>query len=349
MNRRSFLKRVPLAAGLIAAPGLLRAETRQFEGVVLRLNGYGGDYDRIMTETIAKPLAEKTGMQVIYTPGTGAAAIAKIIASPSNPPYDLIICDSPAMPDLIKAQAIEKVTAAEIPAISKIRPHVREFDDYGLPFSISSMVPTYNTDKVKQPLRAFADLGRPDLKGRVAIFNLENTGGLLQFLALADSNGGSVDNVDPAFEALKRLKPNITAITPSTVNLVQLLEQEEALAAGMWDGRVYAMRKSGKPMALVEPTEGLYALRSYVSPVKGSKHPEAVKAYLQQAISDEAVAGIANFFRYGPATDVKLDASVSSDILTYGEPGIAKIKPVDWTKVAMHRSDWLTRFNREMR
>jgi putative spermidine/putrescine transport system substrate-binding protein len=346
MKRRTFLK--GLASATLAAPLPLRAQTKRFEGITLNVNSYGGDYDRIMTETIAKPLAESTGLRIVYTPGSSTAAVAKILASPGAAPFDIVLCDSPNMPDLIKAQAIDPVSVGALPGAKKLLPRMREFGEFGLPYSIASIVLTYNTNRIKTPIESYADLAEPALKGRVAMFNLENTGGMLYFIALAEAGGGSVENVEPAFAAISRMKDNIISVTPATVSLIQMLEQEEAWAAALWDGRIHAMRKAGRPMALVRPKEGVYSLFSYASPVKGSKHPEAVQAYLDQAMSDDAIAGLAKFFRYGPTTTVDLGQE-GRDIITYGEEAVAQIKTVDWAKVSERRSDWLNRFNREMR
>ena len=348
-TRRQFLATSAAIGAAMSCPAVLRAADRKFEGITLNINGFGGDFDRIMTETIAKPLEAETGLKVTYAPGGSSAAVAKVIATPDNPPFDIVLCDSPSMPELIRADAIAPVTAQEVPNASKLLPTVREFGDAGLPFIISSSVITYNTETIKTPIESYADLARGDLKDKVALFNLENTGGLLYLMALAEANGGGVDNMDPAFEALAKIRPNIVTLTSSTVALIQLFEQREAAAGALWNGRVYAMQKAGEPMAMVTPTEGLYSLMSYASPIKGTKHPEAVMAYLNRAMSDAAIGGLATFFRYGPTTDVSLSEDVSKDIVTYGSAGLKAVKKLDWTKIAAVRPQWMERFNREMR
>ena len=346
MQRRQFLNASAAATAALGFPAIVRAQNQRFAGITLSINGYGSDYDRIMQEHIAAPLERATGLKVTYLPGTASAAVAKILASPDNPPFDLVLCDSPTMPDLIKAQAITRVTTSEVKAVSKLIPGMREFGDYGVPLSVSTMLLAYNSNRVKTPIKSYADLARPDLKGRVGIFNQENTGGVLQLIAMAEANGGSVDNMGPGFAALAKVKQNVATITPSTVNMVQLFEQEEIWAAGFWDGRVHSLQKAGRPIAMVVPSEGIYALRSYVSPVKGTKHPEAVNAYLEQTLADPFNAALSTFFGYGPVTDVKMPAEVVKNLRMFGREG-SPIKPIDWNKVSANRAAWLNRFNRE--
>lgn len=350
MKRRQFLSLLPaVATAGLGFPAIVRAKEQRFAGITLRVTGFGGDWDRIMQEHIAQPLERSTGLKVTYTPGTAMAALAKVLASPDDPPFDVVLVDNPNLPDLIKAQATTPVTARDVKAISKLLPGMREFGDYGIPFNMTALVVAYNTKLVKTPLTSFADFGRSDLKERVGLLNLENNGGLLQLIALAESNGGSVDNIDPGFAALAKLRPNIASITSSTVNMLQLFEQEEIWAGGFFDGRVYSLQKAGKPIAMSLPAEGTYSLRSYACPVKGTKYPEAVLAYLEQCLSDEVISEIATFFRFGPTTDVKLPADVTKTILLYGPEALARLKPVDWSKVAANRAAWLNRFNKEFR
>jgi putative spermidine/putrescine transport system substrate-binding protein len=348
MQRRTFLGLTALSTFSVAAPAVVRAQGKRFEGVTLNLNGYGGDYNRLLTEYVAKPLEARTGLKVSYQSGTVQSAVAKLIASRENPPFDLIMADSPNIPELIKNDIIEPVSAAEVPNIRKLLPKVREFGDYGVPFLTNSVILTYNTKLVKEPIASYTDLARPDLKDRVGLLTPENTGGLLSLIAFGESNGGGLDNMEPAFKALAAMRSNISTVTPATVNLLQLFEQEEVWAGPFFDGRTYSMRAKGKPMATVVPKEGVYSLFNYLNPVKGAGKREAMLAYIEQALSDEAVGPLVDFFRYGPCTDIKLSEAVSKDVVLSGATR-DRMKPVDWAKVAEKRGAWAADFNRAMR
>lgn len=347
MKRRTLLQAAGASAATLAAPAIVRAQSKQFQGITIRTNGYGGDYDRILREYVAKPLEEKTGLKVEYQASTMAAAAAKVIAARDNPPFDMLMADSPGLPELIAANIIDPVTAKEVPNIAKLLPRVREFGEFGIPYLTNAIILTYNTKLVKQPLASFADLARPDLKGKVGMLTPENTGGVLTLIALAESNGGSLDNMEPAFQALERMRANVSATTPATVNMLQMFEQEEVWAGPYFDGRVYSMRAKGRPMASVIPQEGIYALFNYINPVKGGKNREAVYAYMNQALSDEAVGALVEFFRYAPVTNVPLKPEVAKEVIVLAARD--RLKPVDWTKVAKIRGMLTERFNKAMR
>src|SRR4051794_2228217 len=120
MKRRTFLQAAGASAATIGAPAIIRAQSKRFEGVVIRTNGYGGDYDRILKEYVAKPLEESTGLKVEYQASTMAAAVAKFIASRDNPPFDMLMADSPNLPELMSAGVAEQLTVKEVPNIAKL-------------------------------------------------------------------------------------------------------------------------------------------------------------------------------------------------------------------------------------
>jgi spermidine/putrescine-binding protein len=337
----------------IALAGLALAASagaqQRFSGITLNINGYGGAYDDILKETVAKPLKEKFGLEIVYQPGGSTAATARVLAARDNPPFDLLMADSPAMPALIEAGVLEEITVRDVPNAAKVYPQMREFGNYGLPFSIASVVLASNRKHVKTAPKSFKDLARPEYKGRVALISLESTGGVLTLMALAEAAGGGVNNAEPGFAALRGLKSNVLAAFGATVPQLQAFEQEEAWVGPFWNGRIYELQTKGVPMDMIVPEEGIYSLFSYVNAVKNSKHRAAQMAYLDQAMSDEAIAALAIKFTYGPTTPVKLPDDVARHVITYGPDGVKKIKMLDWAAVAKNRGAWVTQWNKDMR
>ncbi|BBK30089.1 spermidine/putrescine-binding protein [Stella humosa] len=322
---------------------------KQFSGITLNVNGYGGAYDDILKETVAKPLKEKFGLEVVYQPSGSTSATARLLASRNDPPYDILMADSPAMPGLIEAGVLEEITAAEVPATARVFPQLREFGNYGLPFSIASVALVSNRNLVKTPPKSIKDLARPEYKGKVALISLESSGGILSLMAMAESAGGGVNDADPGFKVLQTIKPNLLSAFGATVPQLQAFQQEEAAVGIFWNGRIYELQTKGAPVDLIVPEEGIYSLSSYVNAVKGSKHRAAQMAYLEQALSDEAIAALAIKFTYGPTTPVKLPDEIAGKVITYGPEGLKKVKTLDWAAVAKNRGAWVTQWNKEMR
>ena len=81
-------------------------------------------------------------------------------------------------------------------------------------------------ERLKEPPHSFAELVEGTIKGkwRVALPNAGYTGTPQVLIwSLAEALGGSVTNVDPAFNAIKKMKPNV-AFFASITDPLTLLE-----------------------------------------------------------------------------------------------------------------------------
>ncbi|MGY4167678.1 extracellular solute-binding protein [Bradyrhizobium sp. USDA 4529] len=172
MKRRAFLKfATGAAAGALAAP-YVHAQPKKFTGVALRVNGFGGVWDEALTRNVAAPLEEKCGLKVQFIAGTQSADLVKLIANKDSPPYEMFQGDSAYMVELLRAGLIEEINVSDVPNVKRILPGFREYGDYSVPFSVTSVVPVYNSKFIKQPLTSYSDIARPDLKNHTVLPSL---------------------------------------------------------------------------------------------------------------------------------------------------------------------------------
>jgi spermidine/putrescine-binding protein len=349
MKRRTFLKLATTAAvGGLAAP-YVHAQSRKFAGVTLRVNGFGGLYDETLKKCVGAPLQEKYGLNVQFIAGSQSTDLVKLIANKENPPFDLFQGDSAYMVELIKGGLIEEVKASDVPNIKRVLPEFREYGDYGAPYSVATVVPLYNAKYVKQPLTSYSDIARPDLKDRAVIPSptLDTTS--LYLLGLAEENGGSIANMEPAFKVLAAAKPNIVALAQTTVAELQMFQNEEVYAGVFWDSRAHELRTKGFPIVTVIPPKGLYSIITCMNVVKNTKYPEAAHAFLEQLLSDEGMVGLPQALRIGATTDIKLPNEIQKD-LVYNSPERSRLKKkVDWQKWIADRSARIEQVNKIIR
>lgn len=348
MKRRNFLVlSAASAAAALAAPAV-HAQQKKFAGVTLRMNGYGGTYDKALIEGVSGPLEEATGLKVEYIPSSPAADIAKLVANGGNPHIDMLMADSPLIPQAMAAGVLESFTASDARNLSRVLPGYREFGDYGAPFSVASIVPVYNEDTIKTPITSFADLARADLKGQVSTMPANTYTGWLVLLALAEGNGGSLDNIEPGLKILAAAKDNIIATPPSSVAQLQAFTQGEAQAGTLWEGRAFEARKSGVPIKTVIAKEGIYAVTSYVNIVRGCRNREAALAFIDQLLSDRGMLAVPKAMRYGPTTDVAL-GDLAPEILLNSPERAALKRKIDWTAMMQKGGEIGEKMNKALR
>lgn len=349
MKRRTFLKVASVAAaGALAAP-YVHAQSKKFAGITLRINGYGGLYDEALNKCVVAPLEEKYGLKVQFIAGATSADIVKLLANRDNPPFDLFQADSSYMVELLKAGLIEESKASDVPNIKRILPGFREFGNYGVPYSIASVIPVYNSKYIKQPLTSYSDIARADLVGRVIIPAAAGITSSLYLLGIAEENGGSISNMEPALKVLEAAKPNIVALAQTNVAELQMFQSEEVYAGIFWDGRAHELRTKGVPIVTVIPPKGIYATTSYFAPVKGMKYPEAAHAFAEQLLSDQGMLGLPQAFRLAVTTDVKLPEDIRKDLLFNSPERNALKREIDWEKLWAGRSALIERVNKIVR
>jgi len=348
MKRRAVLKLGAIAAiGAVSAP-YVHAQSKKFAGITLRVNGYGGLYDKAF-EKMAAPLEEKYGLKVQITAGMSTTDLVKMLANRENPPFDLYNADSSTMSELIKAGVLEQIDPSAVSNLNRVLPNFREFGGYGAPYSVSSVVPIYNSKYIKKPLSSYSDIARPDLAARVILPAPSQLSASLYLLAIAEENGGSIANMESAFKILAAAKPNVVALAQTNVAQMQMFQNEEGYAGIFYDGRAHELRTKGVPIVTVIPQLGIYSTTSYINIVKGMKYPEAAYAYIQQQLSDEGMLAIPDALRYGVTTDVKLPEELREQMLLNSPERNALKRKIDWDKLWADRGAWIEQTNKIMR
>lgn len=122
-------------------------------------------------------------------------------------------------------------------------------------------------------------------------------GAPLEFALLAD--GVPMDKIYPidlnrAFNSLTKIKKNIIKWWTTGAESAQLLQSGEAVAGGLWNGRV--------------PTSGGYAiewnqamrLKQYWAIVKGAPNPDNALKLIDFALQPKPQADLAHYIAYGP-------------------------------------------------
>ncbi|QOG23843.1 ABC transporter substrate-binding protein [Bradyrhizobium sp. SEMIA] len=342
MKRRTFLKAVTAAAASVLGAPNVHGQSKKFAGITLRINGFGGVWDDALMKGVAAPLEEKYGLKVQFFAGSQSADFVKLLANKEKPPFDLFQADDIFMLELIKAGLINEINASDVPNVKRILPGFRAHGDYGAPFNVASIHPIYNSKYIKQPLTSYSDIARPDLKSRAVVPSPNLTTSLF-LLGLAEENGGSITNMEPAYKILEAAKPNIVAIAQTTVAQLQMLQNEEAYGGVFLAGSAYKLRTMGVPIEIAIPPKGFYALTSYMNLVRGMKYPEAGHAFVEQLLSDQGMLAIPQAIRYGVTTDVKLPKELSRDLI------LKAPNKVDWSAWGADTSARIERVNKILR
>ena len=213
-------QRIVVAVTVMVALGIA-TEVRAQRLTIQTWAGVWEDGARAVGDAFAK----QAGVEVRYEQQVNTRqGIAKIRAQKDNPQVDVVFSTADA---LQQAQAdgllvpINRAGAPNLTALAKQATRETSIDVGYIAFGLA-----YRKDLSPFEIKRYEDLLDPRLRGRVASPTAQYSSGRW-IVQLAVNNGGSEKNVEPAFEFLRKLKPNIATFVVGT-DPIKVLQSGEA-------------------------------------------------------------------------------------------------------------------------
>lgn len=350
MTRRSLVSAlliVPwLLAGLLLASAPVMAQSKE-----VRLLSWGGTVQTMLEkEGWADQFAKDTGYTVTLVPkATSAEIIATAIAQKDKPQIDVVLCDLVAFLQGADQGIFEKLEGAKVPNLGKML-DIAKVKDIGIMTYADILSIIYLEEVFKKkgwaPPKTWADLMRPEFKGQLIIPPVSNTYGLYALVELARLHGGSEKNIDPGFDALKKIAPGVVDWTTTFAKIGTLMQSETASVAVFGNASGWEIKERGTPVNVIIP-EPAYMSPTIAGLMKGSPNPEGAAIFLNWLISEKVLAYRAKRFGQSPMNrEVKVDGPTAGRVLT-GEQ-LTKLVKIDYEQVVAKRGEWNQRFEREV-
>ena len=319
ISRRHLLQGLGGAALLIGtAPQRVGAQKR-FDGESLRVQFWAGPEGQTVRTGVVDPFSEKTGVKVIATEGWTSASIAKIRAEKANPSTSVYMMDDVGVITAGREGLLESIDLARLPNAVDIHP--RFFvEGRGIGIYTYMLGLAYNTNLVKTPPSSWNIMWDPQFKGKISLVPVSATPALLLAIVAAMMNGGNQYNMEPAWDALKALKPNIAMMETNIALLAELLRNGElAMVAGRASYQFKPYIEKGYPIGVVSHLkEGILATPGCAALVKN--HPdkrEVADAFMNEALGVPAQTKMAQTLWFGPTNrKVKVPPEVARHVIS---------------------------------
>lgn len=347
INRRRLLQG---ASALITA-GVAAGTTRMaFASDSIVATTYPGSFDEAFKAVVAPAYAEGTGNSVTFSPLLNVDQIGRIQAARNAPPFDVVLFDEGPLIPAIEAGILERFPAEESVNFADIPEAFRHPEGYAPVLTVQLIGLAYNPTRIPTPPTSWEALWDPQYRGRVGIVGPGSSLGTAFLVEIAKMRGGSDTDVEPGFEALRELLPNVGAVAASPGALAALFQQGEIDIAFNYWNNVALLAARGVDIAFAKPETGAVVIRTSAQIVANNSSPEAVLGYLDTVMSpavqtaleaDPWVMMPTN--RTVPLTGANLTVAESVDDL------VSTNTLLDWTRFQHLRGDWIAQFEREMR
>ena len=349
IDRRQAL--VGISGTLLAGPGLLsqQAFAKDFDGQTLSTQFWSGPEGQKIQKGGIDPFIEKTGAKVTVTEGVTTLSLSKMRAEKARPTTSVYLLDEVGVITAQREGLLEKLNYDKMPNAKDINAKFR-VQDVGIGFFTYITTLVYNKEIVKEAPKSWKDLWDPKYKGKIAIPPAGHGSSYQLAMMAARLNGGDQFNMDPAWPALEKLKPNVAYMETNTAVLAELLKNGDVHVVMRLPYYFKEYMEKGYPIGVANVlSEGIFAFTGCACIVKG--HPdkrEVADAFINELLGVEAQSRMANLLWFGPTNDkVQIPAGISTNLL-HSKAQWDSIIPIDLDNLANKREEWIQKYTRAL-
>jgi putative spermidine/putrescine transport system substrate-binding protein len=314
----------------------------------LTISAYGGIFETTVRECFVVPFEKKTGKSVAVVLGQPAQWVNQVLANPAKPPIDVLILNSTFTFTAREGKGLEKMTVEKVPALADVpKSMVDMFDGYAAVMDFGILGLTYDTRRIKNPPKSYQEFIDRTLKGEWKA-GLPGGGypGMPYYLiwGFADMLGGGIDNVDPAFDVIKKLKDSRNVVFwNNTTDFLNQLQSGEIEIGMFFDGRTFAAMDEGADwLGFVNPTPG--SVMGPTSIAKVANAPALAWEFINLTLSPEPQTCFANKMQYGIVnTKATPSPKAAARIVKWND---TRVPPYE--KIDSYIPKWLERWNKEI-
>ena len=350
-STRRLSRRALLAGGgaLLAAPYLgsqhARAQARE-----ITLPMSGGSFMQAVQSEVTEPFRQQTGITVRMVPGNMKTHAMQLLASRGRPPFDVFLGNGEDLVLLLDANRMLPLTPDLVPNILDVHDKFKvQWNGYGSLFDYFTIGLSYNTQQLGDPPKSWREFVDRTAKGdfKKQVFFNSLPGGVRGpevLVTLARALTGSQDGIDAAFDAIRRMRPNIFKFFNSINDPVVMLLNGEGMVGPGWDGRVFvAHDESNGRVQFIKPTDGLACNGPPIGVVRGGNE-EAAYRFVNFALSADVQKAFCEKMFYGAVNSkVVYSPAVAARLPTPDEVTVA-----DERFMAANIKSWVDRWNREI-
>ena len=324
----SFLPRSAAGAGRIVSPV------------------YPGPWEEAYRAVVA-PAVKKLDIDTVLTPLLALDQIAKAKASRSMPPFDVFMQDPGPAVVAIEDGLVDRFEPSRLKNIVHLPKSF--YDEWGVAIAAPIVGIAYNPKKVDRP-KGWKDLFDPKYNGKVGISGFGTTFGTSSIIEISKLYGGSLTNVDPAFEQLKKWLPNVAVIAQNPVAVNTLFQQGQMDVTWTNYQTVSTLKGRGVDIEFVKPETGPITFYTTLHVAKNAANKDNAYKYIDTVLSTEVQAALQKppYSLLSVNKNVPLQPDMPRDLVKSHDE-LASFVHHDWRQINPHRAAWIERFNKEIR
>lgn len=342
ITRRTLLA----GTGAVGALALTGDGSRAQAVSKITVTSYGGIWERAVRECFVSDFKKRMNIDAEVLIGGPPQWMSQIEANKDKPPIHVLVATPDSASVAFKSGIVEPITKEKVPNLVDIPQRFIDISyGHGAAFDYGAAGIAYNKDRIKDPPKSIKELVERTIKGewRAGFPTIAFAPGAQAFIwSFADALGGGVDNLDPFFDAVKKMRKNVVFWTGVT-DFLNLMDSGEVDIGIYYDGRTWAHYDTGKNyIGFINPAEG--AIMSPVCVMKVKNAPDIAWEYINSMLAPEPQAKFAKIMNFGVTNSkVQYDAVVKERITPWDK---TRWPPNE--KIGELLPKWTERWNKEI-
>ncbi|MET3793174.1 ABC transporter substrate-binding protein [Aquamicrobium terrae] len=341
---------VRLALGALCATIAFTAPSVAQQPASITIAWYGGNWGDAFKACVADPFTKSTGIAVTPEIGTSTVTLSKLQQQKDAPTIDVAWMDGGISELALAAGVTDNLDATAIPNLANVLPEAiykSGSTTYAVGTGYYSLGIAYNTQQVETPPTSWNDLWKPEFEDAVTIPSPANSSGVPFVMFLSKIWNVPTSDLSATFKKIKELKTAL--FFDSSGAATNAYQSGEAIIGAHFNVGAWDLADKGLPIAFVVPKEGVWATDARLHLVKGTQKKEAAQKFINQALTPEASACLAEKLYLGPSLK---DVSVKPEAarkLPWAENGSVKnLQLFDWNEINGRRASIVDTWNREI-
>ncbi len=279
---------------------------------------YVYNWSEYLPDSVLRDFTRETGIKVIMSTYDSNEALYAKIKMVDAKGYDLIVPSTDFVSRMRKEGLLQPVDKSKLSNFANLDPHLlnQAFDPdntYSIPYMWGSTAIAVNSkDPVAAAVTSFADLWKPELKGKILLPN-DMRGVLGMGLKRL---GYSLNETDPAkvAEACELLLPLMASVRVfDSDSPKQALLNNEVQVAVLWNGEAYIASGENPDIRYVYPTEGFSLWVDNLCIPKNAANVENAHIFIDYLLRPEVAAFICQEMGYS-SPNLAAQATLPEDV-----------------------------------
>ncbi|WP_010141072.1 ABC transporter substrate-binding protein [Oceanicola sp. S124] len=333
-----------LALGCAAAALTTTAVQAQDKTLTISVYSFAQDEYK---EALYDPFEEICGCDVIVETGNSVERMAKIEANAASPVIDMAVISTQDALALARKDLLAPIDSTRLSNFDKLYDSAKDPNGDGMAvgytYYASSIV--YRSDLVE--IESWGDLLSDELAGEVALPNITGTQGPLTLMMLAEALG-ETGGYGPVISTIGEHSDDIVTFYSRSSELVQLMNQQEVIAAPVGKFAWGSFKEAALPFAWANPKEGQAGGMNVMIMTKDNGNEELAYQFMDYWLSTEVQTKVAEMQVDSPANKEVVVSDEIAENLTYGADVIDNLNIMPAADVLDQREAWVEQWNTEV-